>query len=195
MPKPPLFPTIDWRQRFSEGMDWSTWLSHSEHPDYHAEILDRVERPLLTDADRRRLDDLGQTVHVFVIAEDWCPDVVRHLPLLECMARHSDRVQVRYFLRTQAPLELERHLFNGSESVPCLIFLSQAFSECASWGPMGETCREFLSRGRGCGDMKAARELVFAYYADHPACRAEIDELLYCLEVSATSASALRTLG
>jgi len=187
MPKPPELPVIDWRRRLSEGMTWKQWLVHSEKPEHQQQILDRVADPPLTTEDRQRLAAIAQTVHVFAIAEDWCPDVVRHLPLIEAMARIQDRIRVRYFLRTQAPRELERHLTNGSESIPLLIFVSHGYSECGQWGPMGRRCREYLSRGRACGDMQTARELVFAHYAADPECHEEIGELLHCLAIASTT--------
>jgi hypothetical protein len=125
-------------------------------------------------------------VHVVAIAEDWCGDVVRHAPVLQRLAEAGSNLKVRYISREQHPEVFVRFLTNGGEAIPKFIFLSDRFVECGHWGPMPESCRELIARGKACGDVASARRKVSLRYEQDTALREVVAELLHLVDIAAS---------
>ena len=164
MPRPATLPVIDWKTVWESGLDYAAWLSAAESPDQRDKMEAQRQALTLEPALSGFLAALPRPVHVVAIAEDWCGDVVRHAPVLQRMAEAASQLKVRYISREQHPEVFIRFLTNGGEAIPKFIFLSDRFVECGSWGPMPETCRELIARGKACGDVAAARKKVSALY-------------------------------
>ena len=164
MPRPPVLPTIDWKQVFESGRSYTEWIDGAEHPEHVEKMQNAIERQRLDAVTTGALRGIDRPVHVVAFAEDWCGDVVRHVPVLERMARENDLVGVRYVAREEHPDAFVRFLTNGGEAVPKFVFLSDQWVECGNWGPMPDDGRELIARGKACGDVKAAREKVSALY-------------------------------
>src|SRR5688500_7439553 len=100
MPQPPLLPTVDWRALVARGLDYDAWLAAADNP-AHARAIDAARRTLALSEDAlNALGGLAKPVHVVAIAEDWCGDVHRHVPVLQRLADGSGgRVAVRYLRR------------------------------------------------------------------------------------------------
>ena len=206
MPMPPLLPEIEWQNVFENAWDYATWRAEGMAQvdselvtTYPEEQHDKVmaflakNRADMDEADatfaldertKARLNGVSRRVHVVCIAEDWCPDVVRHVPVLQKMAEASDQIEVRHLMRRDHLNVLARYLTAGGEAVPKCIFLNDAFVECGSWGPMPSACREMIARGRACGDLKAARERVSEMYKSDPNLQIVIEELLHEIEIA-----------
>ncbi len=184
MPKPPLLPTLNWANVFEDGLDYPAWLAAAENPDHRAKMDEFYERLLLSESDEAVLRGVDRPVHVVAIAEDWCPDVVRHVPILMKMADASEHIQVQFISR-EAHLEVfARFLTVGGEAIPKFIFLNDQFVECGHWGPMQADCRMLIARGKACGDMMAARVKVFERYKADPERRQVLAELRELFEIA-----------
>jgi len=184
MPQPPILPTIDWRRIFESGKGYESWLAGGEsRPN-----CDRMEalRQELTPERKvvKFLHALERPVHVVAIAEDWCGDVVRHVPVLQRLADAAPSLKVRFITREQHPDVFVRFLTNGAEAIPKFIFLNDAFVECGNWGPMPEKCRELIARGKACGDLAAARMKVSALYEADSDLRVVISELVHLIDIA-----------
>ena len=154
MPMPTLLPNIEWQSVFEGAWDYSAWRSKGKARvdlDFLATFAqDRIEkvREFLAD-NRANMDEtdasfeldadtksclasLGRTFNVLCIAEDWCHDVVRHVPILQKMADSSEKISVRYVMRSDHLEIFSRYLTAGGEAVPKFIFLSQEFVECGA---------------------------------------------------------------
>jgi hypothetical protein len=127
---------------------------------------------------------LERPVYVVAIAEDWCGDVVRHVPVLQRLADAAPRLKVRFISREQHREVFVRFLTNGGEALPKFIFLNDRFVECGNWGPMPEKCRDLIARGKACGDMAAARMKVSALYAADSEFRVVVSELVRLIDVA-----------
>ena len=184
MPRPATLPAIDWKAVFESGLDYAAWLAAAES----AEQRDKIEaqrQALALDAPVAGfLAALPRPVHVVAIAEDWCGDVVRHAPVLQRMAEAGANLRVRYISREQHPDVFIRFLTNGGEAIPKFIFLSDRFVECGNWGPMPDSCRELISRGKACGDVAAARKKVAVRYEQDTARREVVAELLRLVDIA-----------
>lgn len=187
MPRPAQLATIDWPKQIEQADSYVEWLKQAEFAENAAAMETQRKSVVLSTADRERLEAVRRTVYVYVFAEDWCGDVVRHVPVLEKIADFSPHIVTRYSTRSEAPEIFVRFLTNGGEAVPKFVFLSELFVECGSWGPMSTACRELIARGKACGNVSRARELVAERYKADESKREVIDELLTLVEIAATS--------
>ena len=130
---------------------------------------------------------ISRPTNIVAIAEDWCGDVVRHVPVLEKIAQGSLQINVRYILREDSKEAFVRFLTNGGEAIPKFIFFNQDFVECANWGPMPAECRELIARGKACGDVKTARERVATLYDADQGLQVVIGELVQCIDIATTT--------
>ena len=149
MPKPDLLPPVDWRGIFDAAGEFDAWLGLGENAKHQEQMRGLRGETALGEAAEEALKSLEQPVHVLALAEDWCPDVVRHVPVLQRMADASPLIRVRYVLRKTSTDLLVRFLTNGTESVPKFGFFNNDFALCCMWGPMLATTRsELAARAR-----------------------------------------------
>jgi len=185
MPMPPLLPVIDWRTIFDGGLEFGRWLETGEHPEHRAEMLKDVADLSLSPQQAGFLKAISRQVHVVAIAEDWCGDVVRHVPVLQSISDLAPNLAVRYITRQNHLDIFARFLSNGGEAIPKFIFLNNQFVECGNWGPMPGPCRELIARGKACGDVAAARKKVSALYEADGDRQMVITELLQLVDIAA----------
>lgn len=188
MPRPPILPALDWPAIFDAAKTYAEWLAAAESPEQREKIEAERQALTLEPPLEAWLQALPRPVHVLAIAEDWCGDVVRHVPVLQRLAEAAPRLVVRFIPRAQRPELFARFLTLGGESIPVFIFLSADFVECGRWGPMPAACRELIARGKACGDIKTARQRVAALYDADPLRREVVRELAGLIETAAASA-------
>jgi len=188
MPKPPTLPLIEWSKIFESGRSYDAWIEHAESQDHAKAMEAQRAAQRLEPHEDALLAGLPRTVHVVAIAEDWCGDVVRHVPVLQRLADAAPKLRVRFVTREQYPDVFARFLTNGGEAIPKFVFLSDQFVECGHWGPMPAQCRVLLSRGKACGDIGAAREKVNALYQADADKRDVVRELLELIDIASSSA-------
>ena len=186
MPRPPILPTIDWKSVFCSGKDYHDWIATGESPENREKIETTRQTLVLEPHLAAYLAALPRPVSIIAIAEDWCGDVVRHVPILQQLADASPFITVRYISRAQNPEVFVRFLTNGGEAIPKFIFLNDHFVECGNWGPMPNRCREIIARGKACGDLVAARKKVHAYYEADTNLRLVTGELLRLLDIASS---------
>lgn len=186
MPRPPILPAIDWPAVFSSGATYEAWLASAESEEHRAKMEAFRVALELEPQTHAYLGALPRAVRVVAIAEDWCGDVVRHVPVLQRLAEAAPKLQARFISRAAHPEVFARFLTNGGEAIPKFIFLSEAWVECGNWGPMPEPCRELIARGKACGDVAAARKKVSALYELDTNRRMVVSELLKLLDIAST---------
>lgn len=187
MPRPPVLPAVDWRSVLDAGRTFADWLASAEDADKAERMREAHRRQPLAPHHEAALAALPRPVNVVAIAEDWCGDVVRHVPVLQRLAdAAADRIHVRYLAREQHPDVFVRFLTNGGEAIPKFVFLSADLVECGSWGPMPEDCRRLIARGKACGDVGSARKVVSRLYQADPECRTVVDELMALIDIATT---------
>jgi len=188
MPRPPVLQTIEWKSVFESGKDYDAWLEAAESRDNADKMRARHAAVDLTAQAKGFLAALTRPVFIVAIAEDWCGDVIRHVPVLRRIEEAAPRLSVRFISREQHPNVFVRFLTNGGEAIPKFIFLSDKFVECGNWGPMPAACREWIARGKASGDVGAARKKVALLY-EADASGAEVArELLHLIDIAASPA-------
>ena len=184
MPRPPILPTLDWNAVFTSGQTYDEWIRTGDSPE-NREKMEALRKAQPLEAQvAAHLAALPRTVRVVAIAEDWCGDVVKHVPVLARMADAAPALQVRYVSREQHPGVFARYLTNGGEAIPKFIFLAENGAECGNWGPMPAALRELISRGKACGDVAAARKKVAARYDADPGRQETLKELLALVDIA-----------
>lgn len=185
MPMPPLLPQLDWKAVFESGLNYETWLAQEQKAELRDQIVEAFAQQHIPTLAQGALKALPRKVHVVAIAEAWCGDVIRHVPVLQRMAVLSPNLQVTYITREQHKEVFVRYLTNGGEAIPKFVFLNNHFVECGNWGPMQDDCRKLIARGKACGDVGAARKKVSALYDADPEKRHVINELMTLIETAA----------
>lgn len=178
MPMPVTIPIPDWPAIFESAKEFDAWLEQAESPTNADAIRYMYDEQEYGPETLDFLKNLARPVHVIVIAEDWCPDVIRHVPVLQKMTEYTDNLKVRYISRTDYPEIFSRYLTVGGESIPKMVFFNHEFVECGEWGPMPRAERRIIARGRAADNLGKARERVFAAYFDDPARKTATDEII-----------------
>ncbi len=187
MPRPPILPVLDWKAVFSEGQEFDAWLQRGENPENQTTMRELHGTQGFEPHVKALLAGLARPAHVVAIAEDWCGDVVRHVPVLQALADAATNLHVRYIYREDHPDIFVRFLTNGGEAIPKFIFLNDSFVECGNWGPMPALCRELIARGKACGDVGKAREKVAGIYQADSDRRMVVEELVHLIGIAASS--------
>ena len=187
MPRPPILPTLDWEAIFRSGQTYQAWIREGSDTS-NREKMETLRQELeLEPQVAGFLAALPRPVRVLAIAEDWCGDVVKQVPVLARMEEAAGNLEVRYVSRDQHPQVFARYLTNGGEAIPKFIFLSSNWVECGNWGPMATAQRELIARGKACGDVPAARKKVAALYEADPHRLATQHEILALLDIAVCS--------
>jgi thioredoxin family protein len=123
--------TID-RQRFGQG------LTYAAYKDQMTRNRERVEenegRVEIRPDDLAAFRNLPRPLHVLVLAEDWCGDVIANLPVLAQLAERSGKLDVRILLRDQNDDVMQQYLNQGKyKSIPVFVFLDEGFREIGHW--------------------------------------------------------------
>jgi hypothetical protein len=84
----------------------------------------------LGEEDIKRIQNSNKKVNVLVIAEDWCGDVLRYLPMLARMAETATNWNVRVFYRDRNPDLAERWLKDGiHRAIPVIALFDEDWNE------------------------------------------------------------------
>jgi hypothetical protein len=183
MPRPPVLPVLDWKAVFDSGQPFEEWLAAAED-DRGAAMTQALSGQALEPHVEAALGALPRPVYVVAIAEPWCGDVRRHVPVLQRLAQAAPMLQVHYITREQHPSVFVRFLTNGGEAIPKFVFLSDQWVECGNWGPMPAADRVLLSRGKACGDLGAARKKVGMSYQQDAERYIVVDELMALVQIA-----------
>src|SRR5258708_31581700 len=95
------------------------------------ERFEENERQFQPDsAELAAFNTLPRPVHVLVLAEDWCGDVIDNLPILGRSDAESGKLDLRIFLRDQNLDLMDQYLNQGQyRSIPVFVFFDDAFQE------------------------------------------------------------------
>lgn len=119
-------------ERFEQGM---TYAAYKNQMTRNRDRLEENERTLaLVPEDVQFFAQLPQPLHVLVLAEDWCGDVIANLPTLGRLAKESGKLNVHVFLRDQNLDLIDQYLKDGQHrSIPVFVFFDQDMRELGHW--------------------------------------------------------------
>src|SRR5213593_2780562 len=158
--------TMD-RPRFAQGL---TFDAYKRQMTRNRERFEENERRVeLRPDDVAAFRDLPRPLHVVVLAEDWCGDVIANLPVVGRLAEASGKLDLRVFLRDQNDDLMQRWLNQGKyKSIPVVVFYDEGFRELGHWIERPASVTELRARRR--------RE-VFAAHPEFGSPDAPVDQL------------------
>lgn len=149
---------MDLKARYLNGQTWQEWIESAEKN--KEKMLEKYENYAFIKLDGEFFRSIERKVHILVIAEDWCGDVVRQLPILVKMCEQSENLDLRIIDRDNNLDVMERYLFNGAQAIPVFVFFSDEFVEVGCWKVRPEPYQDVFARMKIDGNTKAARELT-----------------------------------
>jgi len=172
---------LDLKGIWESGRTWPQWLELSKDPAVR-ETMEKnfagVEIPPTVSA---YLKSLSRPVHVLAIAEDWCGDVRKNVPVVARLcAENPDTLRARFTDKETKPQLMVRYLTNGAEAIPIIVFFNDAFVEAGNWGPRPAECKRFMARGKVAGRIDGARAKIGEFYKadNHQSTIRELKELI-----------------
>src|SRR6476646_11970795 len=120
------------RERFAEGLTYDAYKAQMTRS---RDRFDANEQAVeLRSDDIAYFADLDGPLHVLVLAEDWCGDVIANLPVLGRLAAESGKLDLRVFLRDQNLDIMDQYLNDGKHrSIPVFAFFDTAFRAIGHW--------------------------------------------------------------
>jgi selenoprotein W-related protein len=120
------------RDRFAEGLTYEAYKAQMTRNRERFEANERTVE--LSSDDLAFFAQLPAPLHVLVLAEDWCGDVIANLPVLGRLAAESGTLDLRVFLRDQNLDIMDQYLNGGlHRSIPVFVFFDVAFNEIGHW--------------------------------------------------------------
>ncbi len=117
-------------ERFAEGMTTEQFI---EGMSKNKELFrERYENYKLRDRDAVELRAIGRQLKVLVLAEDWCGDVLRYVPVFARIADAAETWEVRVFCRDEN-LDLADMWRKHGEfrAIPVIVFFDEEMNEIA----------------------------------------------------------------
>lgn len=152
-------------ERFAQGLTYDAYKAQmTRNQDRFVANEQTLELPA---DDLTFWAQLPETLHVLVLAEDWCGDVIANLPVLGRLAAESGKLDVRVFLRDENPDIMDQYLLHGQHrSIPVFVFFDQAFREIGHWIERPARISELLMEMRD--KLFATDPLLSGYTSDTP---------------------------
>ncbi len=122
-------------ERFASGMTWEQYLEHIKRNQGKFEY--NHSETVLTDEDVAAFRSLASAAdgaaRVLALGEDWCPDVVRGLPVMARIAEAAG-MELRIFPRDDNLDIMNEFLKQGEhQSLPVFVFYSKDHRYIAHW--------------------------------------------------------------
>lgn len=145
---------FDYRAYWERGLSW---------PDYVRRV--RKNRGLWSGVYRtarvpewaiERMRGVGDGLRLLAIAEEWCGDASNTVPLFGRLAEAVPGLELRIVARDENPALMDRHLTNGSRSIPIVVALDETFQPVAVWGPRPAELQAFVLGEKRRGERPAS---------------------------------------
>ena len=151
---------FDYRTCWESGYTWDDYLANEikEHRGLWEAVWERSKIPAWAVEEARRA---GGEWLLLVISEDWCGDASNTVPVIARLARQLPNVQMRVVKRDDHPALMDRHLTNGSRSIPLAVILRPDFTVAGQWGPRPAELQSWV-----LAEKKAALRPVGDIYRD-----------------------------
>lgn len=146
---------LDYRSYWEDGVTFAAYLEGEveENPDLWRGTYEKHDPPEWA---LERLEELGGNWHLLAISEDWCGDASNTLPVVARLAEASPRLEMRVVKRDENLDLMDRHLTDGSRSIPVVVVLDEDLEPVADWGPRPEELQEFVLDEKAEGDRPMA---------------------------------------
>ncbi len=149
------------RERFEQGLTYADWKARMTRNREHFEENERAVA--LRDEDLVAFRQLRAPLHVLVLAEDWCGDVIANFPILGRIALETGKLDVRVFPRDENEDLMNLYLNRGAfKSIPVFAFFDESFSEIGRFIERPESVTELRAKQRAEIDARLGLAPGFA---------------------------------
>ncbi len=154
-------------ERFAQGLTYDAYKAQMTRNQERFQANEK--RVVLDAADVAALKDRTSPLHVLVLAEDWCGDVIDNLPILGRLAAETGTLDVRVFLRDQNLDLMDQYLKEGKyRSIPVFVFFDDQFNELG----------HFIERPESVTARRAKfRKELYAQHPEYGSPDAPVDQL------------------
>lgn len=133
-------------ERFAKGLTWEQYAE--EIKTNKEQFLKNYEELKLNPEDveffKKFVGKKGE-VHVLALGEDWCPDVVRGLPVMAKIA-HAAGMDLKVFPRDVNLDVMELYLWRRQhQSIPVFVFFDKEFKELGTWFERPSVAYKFMA--------------------------------------------------
>ncbi len=133
-------------ERFAKGLTWEQYVEEIKTnkeqflKNYHELELDPEDVAFF----KKFVAKKGE-VHVVALGEDWCPDVVRGLPVMAKVA-HATGMDLKVFPRDVNLDIMEQYLWRRQhQSIPVFVFFDKEFKELGTWFERPAVAYKFMA--------------------------------------------------
>ncbi|MDQ6694091.1 MAG: thioredoxin family protein [Chloroflexota bacterium] len=120
------------RERFSEGITIEEFIQGMGTKG--ESFIEAYRGFAITEKDTETLRGWVTPLRVLVLAEDWCGDVLRYVPILWKMSDAAGKWEVRVFYRDHNPDLAELWLKEGKyRAIPVIVFFDNQMNELACY--------------------------------------------------------------
>ncbi|MCL5959323.1 MAG: thioredoxin family protein [Chloroflexi bacterium] len=123
-------------ERFGNGLTYEQYVASIENnredfqKHYDSVQLSPSEREFFAGLGSK----LGTRIKFLALAEDWCPDVARGLPVAARIAEASPDIELRVFPRDENLDIMDQFLHQGQfRSIPTFVFFDEKFNVLGRW--------------------------------------------------------------
>ncbi|HEX6750675.1 MAG TPA: thioredoxin family protein [Longimicrobium sp.] len=136
---------FDYRKYWDLGFTWDDYLGREvkEHRGLWEGVWGRSQVPEWA---LRTAARIGGEWRLLVTSEDWCGDASNTVPVAARLAEVLPNVELRVVKRDEHPELMDRHLTNGSRSIPLVVVLRPDFTVAGTWGPRPTELQQFVLR-------------------------------------------------
>ncbi len=152
-------------ERFARGMTWQQYLAHIKRNG--EKFAYNYEETVLSDGDMEAFRSLAAKANgpakVLALAEDWCPDVFRGLPVMVRIAEAAG-LELRIFPRDQN-LDIMEEFLKGGEhrSIPTFVFYTGDHRYLGHWIERPAKADEEMGQVRALFEGKQGDEALSRY--------------------------------
>ncbi|MEI6312144.1 MAG: thioredoxin family protein [Bacteroidota bacterium] len=91
------------------------------------------------------LSEFNKHLKWTIITEPWCGDDSFNTPYLIMMANSAEQIHLQIALRDQHEELMNRHLTNGSKTIPILVCTDENDKPLFTWGPRPAACQQMVN--------------------------------------------------
>src|SRR3990172_10050123 len=117
------------KERFNQGQSFKEYLATVK--ENKSQWGDNYNLYEVSPETKNILSGIKQKFYVLAIAEDWCGDSVRNLPVMAKLVQALPDSELRVIRRDLNLDLMERYAIDGKKKIPTVIFFDSNFKEMA----------------------------------------------------------------
>ena len=138
-------------ERFAQGLPWAQYVEtiKSNKEQFIKNYQEFKLNPSDLEFFKGYVQRKGGVVNVLCLGEDWCPDVVRGLPIMVRIAEESG-MTYKIFPRDTNLDIMEQYLNRRQhQSIPTFVFFNEEFKELGTWIERPAIAYKFMAELEG----------------------------------------------